>query len=265
MHDTASVVRGTWFYKDTMLPVETEVANRLETGWEEVRAWTEEWDLELESAVAVGREGEEKVRWQLWDQSSLSQANSRPESRNGTTSGEGEGEMAMDPKPPPTPKNDETIVAVNDSPTKLKPNPWDWVLFANAKDAYICRDSMLSFANRRPLKNLRKGNTEIGTHVVRGFSEREWLRLHPPRRRPTPPPRKRSASMMTGPPNAKEKAQRSYSATSNLISPRPPLTEEFQAGGNVGQFREQQENGLGVGENEQERGKVTDLFLVIHG
>jgi hypothetical protein len=28
--DIADVVRGTWFYKDTMLPVETPVANMLE-------------------------------------------------------------------------------------------------------------------------------------------------------------------------------------------------------------------------------------------
>src|SRR5690606_1293754 len=65
LHDISGVCRATWFYRDTMLPVETDMANRLEKGYCEVRAWTEEWDAELESAVQVGREGEEKVRWRL--------------------------------------------------------------------------------------------------------------------------------------------------------------------------------------------------------
>lgn len=33
VNDTADVLRGTWFYQDTMLPVETPVANMLEAGY----------------------------------------------------------------------------------------------------------------------------------------------------------------------------------------------------------------------------------------
>jgi hypothetical protein len=257
LHDVASVVRGTWFYKDTLLPVETEIANRLEAGWEEVRAWTEEWDMELSSAVEVGREGEEKVRWRLWDTSSLSAASSRPGSSTGVNSGE----MIQ----PPTTSKISGTANISDTPSRAKPNEWDWVLFANGTDAYICRDSMLSFGNKRPLANIRRGKT-VGTHVVRGFSEKEWLRLHPPRRRPPPASKSRSVNVTATPPlsvGLKEKPLRSYSVTQPL--PSRTAESEFQTGGDVGAFEHHQEEGLGLGENDAQRGKVTDLFLVIHG
>lgn len=246
LHDVSSVVRGTWFYKDSMLPVETEMANRLETGWEEVRAWTEEWEMELSSAVEVGREGEGKVRWQLWD---TKPSTSAPSSRPGTAV-----ELGAEQILPTS--------TANSAPSRAKPNEWDWVIFANSRDAYICRDTMLSFGQRRPLANIRRGRT-VGIHVVRGFSESEWLKLHPQpnsKRPASTPARSRAASVAPTqspiPTYIKEKNRRSYSTGS-----------EFQAGGDVGGFEQHQEEGLGLGlgEDDEMRGKVTDLFLVIHG
>jgi hypothetical protein len=264
LHDVSSIVRGTWFYKDTMLPVETEIANRLETGWEEVRAWTEEWEMELSSAVEVGREGEEKVRWQLWDKSSISVPNSRPSS-----SGVMEGAMLESAMPTSTTKTAPAASNINDASSRAKPNEWDWVLFANGRDAYICRDSMLSFGQKRPLANIRRGKT-IGTHVVRGFSEAEWLKLHPPRRRPQQATAKSRGSSATTTPLQRsiEKNARGYPIhpTPTVREPLPTTVHnEFQAGGDVGGFTQQAEEGLGLDENEAQRGKVTDLFLVIHG
>jgi len=43
VHDIAAVTRGTWFYKDTMLPVEPAVANQLEVGYRELRPWSQTW------------------------------------------------------------------------------------------------------------------------------------------------------------------------------------------------------------------------------
>lgn len=43
VHDVAAVTRGTWFYKDTMLPVEPPVANQLEIGYRELRPWSQTW------------------------------------------------------------------------------------------------------------------------------------------------------------------------------------------------------------------------------
>ena len=64
--DTAQVVRGTWFYQDTMLPVETHVANMLEAGYVDLQCWTETWKDELNSAVEVGALGEMKIVHKLW-------------------------------------------------------------------------------------------------------------------------------------------------------------------------------------------------------
>ncbi|KAA8908986.1 DDHD domain protein [Sphaerosporella brunnea] len=266
LQDVSSVVRGTWFYKDTMLPVETEIANRLETGWEEVHAWTEEWELELASAVEVGREGEEKVRWQLWDKSSISVPNSRPGSSGVLIDGAMLESATM---PTSATKTVPATSSINDPTSRAKPNEWDWVLFANGKDAYICRDSMLSFGQKRPLANIRRGKT-VGTHVVRGFSETEWLKLHPPRKRPqqtTAKSRSSSATISPVPRNVVEKNARGYPISPGVVRDPPPTTvhNEFQAGGDVGGFTQQTEEGLGLGENEEQRGKVTDLFLVIHG
>jgi len=243
LHDVSSVVRGTWFYKDTMLPVEAEMANRLEVGWEEVRAWTEEWEMELSSAVEVGREGEEKVRWQLWDASSISVPNSRPGSS---------GVMESQSLAPVTSKT--TPGSSANEPPRVKPNEWDWVLFANDRDAYICRDSTLSFGQKRPLSNIRRGKT-VGTHVVRGFSEAEWLKRHPLRRKSQP----------AATPARNRYVAEKKNITTNNPRRTPVVDSEFQAGGNVGGFSQHQEEGLGLGENDWQRGKVTDLFLVIHG
>ena len=49
--DNAGVIRGTWFYRDTMLPVETDKANALEKGWNEHLVWTDEWMWEVEVGI----------------------------------------------------------------------------------------------------------------------------------------------------------------------------------------------------------------------
>ena len=53
VHDEATVVRGTWFYQDTMLPVEPTVANMLEAGYVDLQCWTETWKDELNSVSMV--------------------------------------------------------------------------------------------------------------------------------------------------------------------------------------------------------------------
>ena len=66
VNDIASVIRGTWFYAENMLPVEPEIANLLESGYIQMQPWTETWKDELDSAVEVGAAGEEKVLFKLW-------------------------------------------------------------------------------------------------------------------------------------------------------------------------------------------------------
>src|SRR5579859_1979551 len=66
VQDIASVQRATWFYKDDMMPIEPPIANQLETGYAELKPWTETWSDELNSAVEAGAEGEDKVVQRLW-------------------------------------------------------------------------------------------------------------------------------------------------------------------------------------------------------
>ena len=66
VHDVSSVVRGTWFYKDTMLPVEPDVANQLEEGYEYIKPWTATYQDEIKSCLEVGPEAELKITHKLW-------------------------------------------------------------------------------------------------------------------------------------------------------------------------------------------------------
>ena len=66
VHDIAAVTRATWFYKNTMYPVEANVANQLEIGYRDLRPWSQTWNDELNSAVEVGAAGEDKISHRLW-------------------------------------------------------------------------------------------------------------------------------------------------------------------------------------------------------
>jgi len=85
VHDVSDVIRGTWFYKETMLPVEVDVANMLEYGYTEMRPWTETWHDELNSAVDVGAIGEMKILHSLWPEKPRKD-DSRPSTAAGRTS-----------------------------------------------------------------------------------------------------------------------------------------------------------------------------------
>jgi hypothetical protein len=65
LHDISAVVRATWFYKNSMLPVEMELANKLEEGYAYLKPWTDTWQDELNSCVENGADAEAKVAHQL--------------------------------------------------------------------------------------------------------------------------------------------------------------------------------------------------------
>src|SRR6202012_814156 len=59
-------------HRDTMTPVEPAVANQLEAGYRELKAYSETWQDELRCAVEVGALGEEKVSHRLWSDDRIS-------------------------------------------------------------------------------------------------------------------------------------------------------------------------------------------------
>ncbi|RPA82800.1 hypothetical protein BJ508DRAFT_325262 [Ascobolus immersus RN42] len=256
VNDVAPVVRGTWFYKDTMLPVEAEVANRLEEGYMELRAWSEEWTLELNSAIEVGKEAEDKIRWSLYQKPvtpGSSATTSRPSTSNDFDKAYASSfEAKLDNKLTGSLNRRSTIGVTkalseksttppNGSVAPSVSSPFgtnDWVIYADEKTAYIGRDSMLlGFgSNKRPLQTIRKGG-RVGTPVVRGFDVDEWVRLYP-KKAPLKHPKHNKSRSTGGKDDSAESDmdfKPEYSATQ--------ITEEAADDGQV----------------------VTDLFLVIHG
>ncbi|KAI9679488.1 MAG: hypothetical protein M1817_005510 [Caeruleum heppii] len=196
LHDISAVARGTWFYRDTMVPLPASVANRLEIGHANMRPWSQTWKDELNSALRVGAEGEEKVTHPIWPDGLGSQVENEP----------------IDPQ---RPRQDEIDIlhqltsdrltcgradqlpwtaysaegasddgqllpsAAENNPPRLYAN--SSVLYINAFEAYILRPGLMpsAYFGRRPLAKIRKG-ISVGIRVIRGFDPTVWDKLHPP-------------------------------------------------------------------------------------
>lgn len=253
VHDIAAVARGTWFYKDTMYPVETPVANMLEAGYVELRPWTETWNDELNSAVEVGAAGEMKVLHRLWPEVLMPQPDSRP----GTARGEATAVLAAnlaDTEPDtPEKERERAVEAACDiidistgaggpdnkaagaigygrgGPARLY--PYSGVIYANATEAHILKPNLQpsTYYGRRPLANYIRKGRKLGISVVRGFDQAAWDRLYPP---------KRSATL--------KKAQEGVSSSQSGAPPNRRQKNDAEL-------------------EHSERPRVTELVLVIHG
>lgn len=198
VNDIADVIRGTWFYKDCMLPVEPDVANMLETGYLHLRPWTETWKDELESAVEVGAAGEEKIVHNLWPNPHRQRQKSdvRPDSAMSHAAVDVEEETPeakrkvlvqaaeSDIEKANQAQNNDTkasgsILYGRDGQRRLYLG--SSVIYANGKEAYILRPSLQpsSYYGRRPLANYVRKGRDIGIPVVRGFDQRVYDRLNP--------------------------------------------------------------------------------------
>ncbi|KAF2483188.1 DDHD domain-containing protein [Neohortaea acidophila] len=259
IQDTAPVVRGTWFYQDTMLPVETAVANMLEAGYVDRQVWTETWKDELNSAVEVGAAGEMKIVHKLWPEQ---MPDSRPVSRRGTADvftddivQEATSALVEDPDTPEQAREKAVQAAcaiidiasgANGADNKASGTPVygyqgqvrsfaDFgVIYANKKEARLLKPSLMpsEYFGRRPLANYIRKGYKLGIAVVRGFDQALWNKLHPP---------KTTAKA--------EKANRGAAASSATAPAIPPhVTSKAD-----------------VGIGDADRPQVTDLILIVHG
>lgn len=175
------MVRATWFYKNTMLPVETEVANRLEEGYNYLRPWTDTWQDELNSCVENGADAESKIVHQLWPKDETGSAH-RPGTAHDSKSMDSEAAEASE-----TLSFDKNQAAGGPAgrPEAVKAYLTSGVIYVDAKNAQILRPSLLPSVSRgrRPLSAIRK-ERQIGIPVVRGFSRKLWDRLHPSKPNP---------------------------------------------------------------------------------
>ncbi|KAL1311878.1 hypothetical protein AAFC00_001950 [Neodothiora populina] len=207
VNDTAPVMRATWFYRDTMLPVETKVANMLEAGYVELQPWTETWTDELNSAVEVGAAGEEKIVHRLWPGPTRSKDSVRP----GTSSARNDMVEVLSTAAPElhkTPEKEQErvveaacdIIDIStgaDGPDNkasgpalygyngtVRSYPTAGVIYANATEAHIVKPNLQpsTYYGRRPLANYIRKGRKLGIPVVRGFDQAVWDKLYPPKK-----------------------------------------------------------------------------------
>ncbi|KAL9608915.1 MAG: hypothetical protein Q9167_006271 [Letrouitia subvulpina] len=188
VHDVSSVTRGTWFYKDSALPVPPIVANKLEAGYMYLRPWTETYKDELNSCQEIGAEAELKVAYRLWPDEPQDE-HSRPPtgtSRKPLVGGKTNNfktelfsqEKASDSLVNP---ENQAVGSSEDEQAQLeKKYARCSVIYANAKDAQILRSNQLPSVarGRRPLGPIRKGRI-VGEPVIRGFDHKLWQKHHP--------------------------------------------------------------------------------------
>ncbi|KAG4444425.1 hypothetical protein IFR05_000016 [Cadophora sp. M221] len=232
IHDIASVIRGTWFYKDTMCPIEPAVANRLEMGYRELRPWSQTWRDELNSATDVGAAGEEKITYILWPKEDAKKAKKATKvTKHGLSTdpfcaarcSNGEASAAGNTDPDISADEDSDVVTI------VKRYPNSQVIYKDARNAFILKPTLVpsAYYGRKPLQKIKRG-MNVGIHCVRGFDWKAWERLHPSKKSSTVKQAERNAPV-AGDSNA----------TKNNSCPACKALEEPR--------------------------KVTDLVLVIHG
>ncbi|CAN8103818.1 unnamed protein product [Discula destructiva] len=186
VNDIAIVTRATWFYRDTMIPLEPAVANQLEAGYRDLRPYSDEWKVEIRCAVEVGAEGEEKVSWPLWPTPSGQVATKR----NAEVFSEPKissdpfcaahcfrGEAAAEGTLEPAIAGDKA--ATNDPRSYANYH----VVYKDASLAFLLKPSLKpsAYYSRKPVSKIMKGMT-LGTPVVRGFDRKTWEALHEKKR-----------------------------------------------------------------------------------
>lgn len=259
VNDVAAVIRGTWFYQDTMLPVETPVAVMLEAGYVELKVWTQTWKDELASAVEVGAAGEMKIVHRLWPERAPRSGNRRNSNSRPSTAVDRENLLRTavsnlaDLEVSPEARQTIALETAGDiidiangaggSDNKAA-GVTSWgqhgtvrtyqqcgVIYADAREARILKPNLLpsAYYGRRPLANyIRKGRS-LGISVLRGFDQAVWDKLHPS---------KQTAKS--------KKAGEGLATSASGVSPEARRKDDSELA-------------------RAERPRVTDLVLVIHG
>lgn len=185
VHDIAAVIRGTWFYKETMYPVDPAVANQLETGYKELRPWSQTWADEINSALEVGAAGEEKIVHPLWPakvptkwkspKNETHPLSTDPYCAARCCHGEASAEGTTDP--------DDFCGQLPEPKTVVKRYSNAKVIYKDAQNAFILKPTLQpsAYYGRKPLQKIKRG-MKVGLHVVRGFDWKLWEKLHPSKR-----------------------------------------------------------------------------------
>ncbi|KAH6656204.1 DDHD domain-containing protein [Truncatella angustata] len=232
VNDIAAVLRATWFYKDNMEPIDPAVANQLEAGYQELKPYTDTWNVELRCAIEVGPLGEEKVSHPLWPKALDSKAKTKEKEviQEPTISNNPfcaarcfKGEAAAQGNLLPSSHEDNS----SEIQSHRKYDQYH-VIYKDENHAYLLKPSLRpsAYYGRRPVAKIMK-SLDIGIPVVRGFDRAAYDKIHV----------KKIGS---------QKAAAARSAASE---------SQESTGQNV----------CMACKREKERAQVTDLILVAHG
>jgi hypothetical protein len=211
-----------------MIPLEPSVANQLEAGYRELRAFSQEWQEELRCAVEVGPLGEEKVSYPLWpEQTTLVDSKSQVQRASIASDpfcaarcfrGEAAAQGTLEPV-------NARKAGSGGNAAKVRSYPSHHVLYRNDRAAFLLKPSLKpsAYYGRRPLHKIMRGLT-VGVPVVRGFDRDIWSELHEKKKQ------------------ARTRDHQNYTSTA---APTPGDCPGCKAEGDSGQ--------------------VTDLVLVAHG
>lgn len=223
-----------------MMPIESDLANEIEEGYEYIRPWTPEYIEELNSCMEVGPEAELRLTYKLWSDVLPADPTRRPTGKSsrsllGTAKGQsGPAERKFQQAAEVAEKAKYRSAGVLDGFTSSHKELADAsVIYANGREAQILKTNQIPSVSRgrKPLGNIRKGKA-IGIPVVRGFDMKAWEKLHPPT--------KRAAAVVQAQKVAHEIKK---AGTISPVQPKPCIACE----------------------SADERLKPTDLVLVIHG
>lgn len=233
VHDVSSVVRGTWFYKETMWPVEAAIANQIEEGYEYIKPWTSSYVDELNSCEGIGPEAELKLVHKICPVDDPARNSSRPrmgQPSDGLSMDQQDRQQAKRTAGFPRNRAAGHLDGFDD-PARLFAKAS--MMYTNARDAQILQPNQLPSVarGRRPLHSIRKGRA-VGIPVVRGFDNRLWEKLHPP---------------------------------SKLAATAMNILESHEVSHAIQHFGAERIPECGACRQVERRKKPTDLILVIHG
>jgi hypothetical protein len=166
-----------------MEPIDSTVANQLEAGYQELKPYSDTWNIELRCAVEVGPLGEEKVSHPLWPKILDSKAKTKEKevisesliSNNPFCAARCfRGEAAAQGSLMASPNEDNSVEI--QSPRKYEQYH---VIYKDSNLAYLLKPSLRpsAYYGRRPVAKIMKG-LEIGIPVVRGFDRETYQKIH---------------------------------------------------------------------------------------
>lgn len=172
-----------------MWPVESDIANQIEEGYEYIKPWTPTYVEELNSCEEHGPEAELKIVHTLWPTEETPTDRSRPETAKSKRSlivtatkelaPEGQERQQAIVVAEMTENKAAGVLDGFEVPGRLFAK--SSIIYANGRDAQILKPNQLPSVSpkRSPLGNIRKGKA-VGIPVVRGFDVKVWEKVHPP-------------------------------------------------------------------------------------